>query len=114
MAGLEPARPSEHQHLKLASLPIPAHPRMRPILGHLDIIAGESWFVKPRSGARRINLLHFAAGSLGEACQGGPGARQVLRAAEVDEFLRREVQVGGAGAPGGAAADHQRGQTGYV
>lgn len=28
MAGLEPARPYEHQHLKLASLPIPAHPHL--------------------------------------------------------------------------------------
>ena len=28
MAGLEPARPVEHQHLKLASLPIPAHPQL--------------------------------------------------------------------------------------
>ncbi len=28
MAGLEPARPYEHQHLKLASLPIPAHPQI--------------------------------------------------------------------------------------
>ena len=28
MAGLEPARPYEHQHLKLACLPIPAHPHI--------------------------------------------------------------------------------------
>ena len=33
MAGLEPARPIEHQHLKLASLPIPAHPHLHPVWG---------------------------------------------------------------------------------
>ena len=33
MTGLEPVRPFEHKHLKLASLPIPAHPRIRPFSG---------------------------------------------------------------------------------
>ena len=37
--GLEPTRPIEHKHLKLACLPIPAHSQMSPSTGDLFIIS---------------------------------------------------------------------------
>ena len=37
--GLEPTRPIEHKHLKLACLPIPAHSQMRERVGWV----AESW-----------------------------------------------------------------------
>ena len=53
--GLEPTRPIEHKHLKLACLPIPAHSQMSLSTGDLLIIAyGEK---KSRAFSAKIYLF---------------------------------------------------------
>ena len=46
VAGLEPARPYEHKHLKLACLPVPAHSHIFPKTERLAIITTPPPFVK--------------------------------------------------------------------
>ena len=47
--GLEPTRPVEHKHLKLACLPIPAHSQMSPSKRMLDYYTTLRRFVKGRN-----------------------------------------------------------------
>lgn len=75
MMGLEPIRSYEHEHLKLACLPIPAHARINHLLCLLfKVVSHKATYQKHRHGVRvspvggslvRIHVYDF--GVLGES-----------------------------------------------